>query len=195
MIALFPLITCHIITIGCHCRKLSYFTGKLVVSESGVMVRKSTASIAPPDEARDKNQQDLLKQDVKVEKVDIKEETAHVVEVNLSGSSDARTERQRQKRNVSEPQIQRSALEDFVNNSNLTTPMCWSRHISLLSKYVEQESISAVSQWSVDQVVGFLIKFGMPEKELDKFKAEVSHPAILSLSNFSLVAYVMTSRK
>lgn len=63
----------------------------------------------------------------------------------------------------------------WATNTNLTTPLCWSKHASLLSKYIDTETVASVSRWTVQQVVDFLVKFGTAAKELDHFREEVSY--------------------
>lgn len=58
-------------------------------------------------------------------------------------------------------------------NSNLTTPMCWSKHAALLGGLVGTDTTNQVVRWTADQVVDFLAKFGVNKLMLEKFKHEV----------------------
>lgn len=72
-------------------------------------------------------------------------------------------------------QMSRSILEDYsLTNTNLTTPLCWSKHATLLQNLVGDETCIAVTKWSPEQVNEFISKFGTSSAQLDKFKEEVS---------------------
>lgn len=58
-------------------------------------------------------------------------------------------------------------------NSNLTTPMCWSKHVALLGDIVGMDTTNQVVSWNCDQVSEFLAKFGINRLLLEKFKQEV----------------------
>jgi len=71
-------------------------------------------------------------------------------------------------------QMSRSILEDYsLANTNLTTPLCWSKHAALLQDLVGDETCVAVAKWSLEQVNEFIAKFGTTSAQLDKFKEEV----------------------
>lgn len=65
------------------------------------------------------------------------------------------------------------SMMDFPTNSNLTTPMCWSKHAALLGDLVGVDTSNQVALWSCDQVLEFLSKFGISKPLLEKFKQEV----------------------
>lgn len=58
-------------------------------------------------------------------------------------------------------------------NSSLTTPLCWSKHSALLADIVGSHTSVQTSQWSCEQVVEFLGKFGINSLLLERFKHEV----------------------
>lgn len=64
-------------------------------------------------------------------------------------------------------------MMNYTTNSNVTTPMCWSKHASLLGDLVGADTSNQVARWSSDQVVEFLAKFGVNKLLLEKFKHEV----------------------
>jgi hypothetical protein len=65
------------------------------------------------------------------------------------------------------------SVTNFPTNSNLITPMCWSKHAELLGNVVGVDTTKQVIRWSCDQVVDFLAKFGVHKAMLEKFKHEV----------------------
>ena len=66
---------------------------------------------------------------------------------------------------------------NFPTNSNLTTPMCWTKHAELLGDVVGVDTSNQVVRWSCDQVVDFLSKFGVNKAMLERFKQEVCETA------------------
>jgi len=83
----------------------------------------------------------------------------------------------------------RSILEDYsLANTDLTTPLCWSKHAVLLKNLVGDETCVAVAKWSLEQVNAFIAKFGTSSAQLDKFKEEqIDGEALLYLSQNDLV--------
>ena len=65
------------------------------------------------------------------------------------------------------------SMMNYPTNSNLITPMCWSKHASLLGDLVGVDSSNHVKSWPCDKVLDFLSKFGVNKLLLDKFKYEV----------------------
>ncbi|XP_032779060.2 lethal(3)malignant brain tumor-like protein 3 isoform X2 [Daphnia magna] len=79
------------------------------------------------------------------------------------------------------------SMMDFPTNSNLTTPMCWSKHAALLGDLVGVDTSNQVALWSCDQVLEFLSKFGISKPLLEKFKQEeIDGEALLYLSQSDL---------
>ena len=72
-----------------------------------------------------------------------------------------------------------SILEDYsLANTDLTTPLCWSKHAVLFQNLVGDETCVAVAKWSLQQVNAFIAKFGTSSAQLDKFKEEVSFQSL-----------------
>ncbi|XP_046442575.1 lethal(3)malignant brain tumor-like protein 1 isoform X2 [Daphnia pulex] len=79
------------------------------------------------------------------------------------------------------------SMMNFPANSNLTTPMCWSKHAALLGDVVGIDTSNQVTRWSCDQVMDFLAKFGVNKVMLEKFKQEeIDGEALLFLSQSDL---------
>ena len=96
------------------------------------------------------------------------------IENKQEGERNSGSDSQSEAKMENHSMLSRSIFEDFSSvNSNLTTPICWSKHVSLLETLIGDETSDTVAKWSYDQVHDFLTKFGIGTIQLDKFKEEV----------------------
>lgn len=73
---------------------------------------------------------------------------------------------------------------NYPTNSNLTTPMCWTKHAALLGDMIGVDTSAQVIRWSSDQVADFLTKFGINKLLIEKFKQEVEQLFFYFHENF-----------
>jgi len=148
--------------------RLSYFTGK---SAANVSVKDNPEQDKDKDNAKTEGEQLITKKDdpSPSEKPSIPPPAQPLPATNLNAF--------------------RSILEDYsLANTNLTTPLCWSKHSTLLKDLVADETCVAVAQWSPEQVNAFVAKFGTASAQLEQFKEqEIDGEALLYLSQNDLV--------
>jgi hypothetical protein len=147
-------------------RRISFFTGKTAASE---VVRRKSAPIEERGNGDVTNDQSLPVAERKQQEESSRNSLGgpnDQLDASMSGSVST-------KKSVHSGY----SMMNFPANSNLTTPMCWSKHAALLGDVVGIDTSNQVTRWSCDQVMDFLAKFGVNKVMLEKFKQEVCSTA------------------